>query len=80
MFKQIGGKMKITINKNDNPRTVTAWGRDIDIDATDENTTINFEGKSLKIWVDGEIIYIYPKGGQRETTDVVFMNKVISKQ
>ena len=71
--------MKIKINKDDRPKTINAWGS-IDIDSTDENTTINFKGKSLKVWVDGEIIYIYAKGGERTSTDICFMNKVISKE
>lgn len=50
-----------------------------------DDATVEFNGKNcLKVWVDDQIIYIYPKsskynkykGGTKTT--VVFMDKVIS--
>lgn len=50
-----------------------------------DKATVKFHGKDcLKVWVNGQIIYIHPKGsnyhkykGGTKTT-VVFMDKVIS--
>ena len=67
--------MKIQI---ENPSKTVCCDDEIEIyDAP--NPKINYNGKALlRIYVDGQIIYIYPKDGDRDSTDVIFMDKVIS--
>lgn len=72
--------MKITItNYEDKPKTINVSDDILIQQDSNNHCNVDFEGNCLRVWVDGEIIYIYPKGGQRDTTDVVFMNQVISK-
>ncbi len=69
--------MKIEIDNYGEKKTISC-NDEIIISGTNY-ATVQFNGKScLKVWVDGQIIYIYPKGGDRDSTDVVFMDKVIS--
>ena len=72
--------MELELTKNDENNKIFNCDNDIKIYNTDNSTVhINYKSKDcLQVWVDDQIIYIYPKNGQRNSTDIIFMDKVIS--